>query len=695
MPVNLEFDFTLNGNGYMLARDNTNRGRAWQRGGEANIPSRKQVDDVKYGDLPDDIDHPEVWEDWSGGFGDYYRLDNQRNHYHYAENMDARFAKQLIHAQQPQLLPARYASVNINCDSLIDVPLPSVSVPPAGAGTVLAVGRGYVASFTPTNLYNTAGSAFDFAYEATGGGALGFGHHPAVFGSFTWLPNINGSGFYRRGHDLTYTLSDCLTARWFEVAAGRMWRSHGRGYVQSVAIGADPLVTANWSATLNLGNNQMISDGAATSRDKVYVGFPDGLYQGDTSGTFGNVCNELGDAVTSDSVRDIMPFESGLAFGFGAHAYLFIPSDGANSSMYEISPVAAGGNRSPIRGRWTCFTGFGPWLYGGLFTGSQSYVMVARDASGGPVNDYVWHPLQKLPHAAKISRIHVDSISTASGGQTIPQRIWVATDATFGAAPGGTAPLYQWPVPYGDDNPVNITTFSANYCGSARIDFGLSNWDMPSTTKVFRSIEITADNLASGAQWIDVYYTIDGTPRTLLGTATVSPKTTLFFPGLNNKPGQGFARGVNSIISLESFTASFNICPITRSVVIRGTARPPAADEIQATVAIGDNISDRRGNRMRPGATMMAELRQMAQSDQPARLMDLTGAGFWVAVRNPIAEQEVYQGGENNPEIAATVKMAVMDFTTNTISSAGENQVLAQYTNDQLALNTNAQLEFY
>ncbi len=255
MPVNMETDLSLNGLGFMLYRDPTSRARSWTRAGEADIPARKQADDVKYGDLPDDVDHPEVWEDWAGGFGDYYRLDNQRNHYHYSENMDARFSRQLIHAQQPQLLAARYGSVNINIDSLIDVPLPSVAIPPAGAGAILAVGRGIVASFTPTTIYSTPGSMFDVNYEATGGGALGFGHHPAVFGSYAWLPNTNGSGFYRRGHDLTYTLSDCMTARWFEIAAGRMWRSHNRGYMQSVAIGADPLITANWSATLPLATN--------------------------------------------------------------------------------------------------------------------------------------------------------------------------------------------------------------------------------------------------------------------------------------------------------------------------------------------------------------------------------------------------------------------------------------------------------
>lgn len=701
--TNLQSDFELDGNGYMLWRDPRGHARSWVRSGIADSlgTQRRIVHDVytnqdEYGGLPDEVDHPDVFDDWSGGFGDFYFRPSEANHYHFGYNADARFPRQIIHAQQPNVLPSRYASVNLNADAFMDVPLPLGSgapPPPAGAGAVLHAGRGFVAAFTPTPYYSTPGSAFDFHYEATGGGGLGFGHKGAVFGSFSYLPNTDGSGFYQRGHDgTTYTLSDKMPARWFTVAAGRMWRSHGRGYLQSVAIGADPLVTGNWSATLNIGNGAMISDAAQAFEDRIFVGLPDGMYLGDSSGTFFNVATELGESVTSDSVRDLTTYDDGVVMGFGPHVYRYKPSSGANSEMLEVGPVGLNTNRSAIRGRFTCFKGFGPWMYGGLFTGSQSYVMCSRVASAGL--PYVWQPMQLLPSVCKVNRIHVDGVSTTSGGVSVPPRMWVATEASFGAQTGCTAPTYWWTIPTGDNNPIADMTFSANYCGSMRLDMGQSNWQIPSVPKVWRALEVIADNLLSGSQYIDVYYTVDGGSRLLLGTATQSPRSVLYFPGLNNPNNNAFIRGNAIAISLESFTASLNVTPVVRSVVPHGFARPTLSKQVVAKVHIADGLLDRRGSEMRPGATMLSELHLMEISDSPQLLTDLTGAQSWVAVIPPIQEEEVYQGGSDYPDLVATVKMAVMDFTTNFVSTAGQNNSLANYTNDQLAQYTNAQCAF-
>ncbi len=214
--------------GYMLARDPKTRGRAWQRTGVTDsLSTQKRIvhaaygNQENYGGLPAELDTPEVFDDWSGGYGQYRRHHEvDTNHYHLAYNTDTRFPGMWYHAQAPQLLCVQlngsavggaYASAAVNADYFMDVPLPGVANPPAGAGSVLVAGLGYVAHFTPTKYqYQYGGSAvnrgnastFDFAVEATGGG-IGFGHRMQVFGSYSYIPNLNGSGFYQRGHDGT------------------------------------------------------------------------------------------------------------------------------------------------------------------------------------------------------------------------------------------------------------------------------------------------------------------------------------------------------------------------------------------------------------------------------------------------------------------------------------------------------------
>ncbi len=669
MPAGMAGDFLLDGKPFLLQRGLPGGGRAWRRTGISDAPSRRNTADTQYGNLPDEVDHPEVWNDWSGGAGHAYRTPDNPNTYHWGENVETRFPGQLVHAQQLQLLPARYASTNLNVDDFLDVPLPGVARPPAGAGAVLAVGRGFVVSYAPTGL-NTAGSAFDRIYEATGGGALAFRGRPATFGSFTYVGNNDGSGFYQRGHDgLTYTLSNVLPGKFFQNTGNRLWRFHGVNLAQNCAAGADPLISANWSATYNIGNGEAAVESAIDLGGNIFAGLAEGLFQGDFSGTFVNVTPDLRFQRHPDNCRDLAAYQNTIVAPHVGGVYEFYASS-TQAEAREIGPGARVTARSPVRGRARAVRSLGPWVYAGLWTGSQSYLLAGRDASDGL--PYVWHIQQRLPHVAKVRRIHVDGITTPSGGGAangsintteIPNRLWVATDAS--TAVTGTAPLYYAPVPRGHDNPLADPTFTANYCGSARIDFGSTDWGSPGTPKVFRALEVWADALLTGAQYADVYYAIDNGSRTYLGRAQTSPKTTLFFPA-----GDGlFQTGQQIALSVESYTASFNVSPVYRSFVLRGALRPGAAKTITAAVRLADNLQDRTGNQMRPGALMLQELRDMADGATPRKLIDLTGAANWVAVLQPVEEVEVWQEGVDEPELAATVKMAVLTFTADLSAS--------------------------
>jgi hypothetical protein len=124
-----------------------------------------------------------------------------------------------------------------------------------------------------------------------------------------------------------------------------------------------------------------------------------------------------------------------------------------------------------------------------------------------------------------------------------------------------------------------------------------------------------------------------------------------------------FATGQTLALSLESFTASAGVSPVYRAVVLRGALRPKSTDQITAVVRIADNMRDRQGGTMRSAATMLTELRALAQSNSPTTLLDLTGAASYVNVIAPIEEQEAYQQGSEEPELMATVKMSVLTFS--------------------------------
>jgi len=813
MPVGQQYDYMLGINGYMLAREKDGP-RAWKRTGAPDAPRRRQINDVTYGDVPDTLDHPEVWNDWSGGFGDAYEMPDRPNTYHSARGFDLRFPRQAIHAQAPQLLAAAYASVARNAEVFFDVPPASrltVGANPstatglnwttpenvfvsddaratnagvnillaggfslnvlAGAtvlgievtyeggmaasiaaldrvvtigltkdgealagtektgrpfgaddgaadvtniagsagdlwgttwtpaevndsafgtrlnggifgptrrvdlirmdvhyrvggaqtppgGSVLVMGRDFIGALTPTQYQNTAGSAFELRHEATAGGPM-FGYRPALFGSFLYIPNIEGSAFLRRGYsDVVYSLGPGMPAQWFGVGAGRLWTSIDGITVRSVAAGANAMATGNYSASLSVGMGARRSRDAVAIDDQLMIGFPDGVYQGNLTGTFSNIMADIGELADDDNCRDLTAFQGGLIAAAGSHLWWYRPSTGGNSELREVGPSGLSSNRSRIRGRFTTVRGFGKWLYAGLFTGSGSYLMVGRDASA-PL-PYVWHPLHDfLGLTCKVSRIHIDSITRASGGQAIPNRIWCATEASYGSQAGATAPVFYWPIPYGDGNPLSDLTFSPNYMGSARLDMPESDWGAPGASKTWRVNETWSEGLASGAQYADLYYALDQGARATLGRVQQSPKAVTYFPA-----GVGsFVRGQALALSVDSFTASVNLTPGYRAFVTRGTLMPRSIDTIEARTRIADNMRDRNGGKMRPGATMLRELRGYAGGSAPVLMTDLAGATSWVKVQPPIEEVEFYQQGQENPEVAAMVRASVMEFS--------------------------------
>jgi hypothetical protein len=666
MPVGLAGDFLLGDKPFLLVRGGSSGPRSWRKTGQSDSTARRLAESQGYGALPDEQDHPEVWNDWSGGYGYAYRSPDAPNTYHWGENIDARFPGQLVHAQAPRMLPSGTASFNTNVEYFLDLTRNTVGgvgpykEPAAGSGDLLLIGRGFIERLTPV-------TESSFAAFGVTNDTFVYSGRPATYGTHYYVGRV-GAGQFAQGHQVNPTSisTGSLPANAFVTAGNRMWRAFGGALggrstkLQSIAVDDTNLVLSagNYSATLNVGDGSSAIKDMIELGEQLFVGMNTGLYAGDQSGTFYNVLSELRNQVHEDNCRDLAVYNGQVIVPHFTGLYAYQPSD-ATAIVREIGPAGKTSNKSPVRGYVRAVRNLGPWLYAGLWTGSQSYLLAGREAPNG--QPWVWHTLQRLPHVARVHRIHFDGITTNSANNALlPNRAWIATDAT--TALNGTAPVYYWPIPANNDNPIlEALPFSANYTGSARIDLGSTDWGAPATPKVWRSVEVWAENLASGAIYGDVYYTVDSGTRTLLGRVQDSPRSILYFP--TEDAGGSFVTGQSIALSLESFTGSVNTTPVYRSLVLRGALRARSSSVIEARVRVADDLQDRNGTPMRPAAVMLQELRAMADGATPRRLVDLAGATSWVAVLPPIEETELWQEGVDTPEIVAGVRMAVLDFS--------------------------------
>ncbi len=658
MPVQRRFDFQLAGKGFMLSR-NASTGRAWQRTGSPDTPSQRSTEAAKYGALPDVIDHPEVFNDWSGGFGHAYRQVGA-NTYHWGENFDARFPKQLVHCQLPTVVTSQTASVcrDIQRFSLVP-PLVNASQWQQDkriAGVIARGGFGYaiICPDTTGSPASPADAQVSVALRELTGKPV------TVYSGILW-PRLDSSGnpnlrlIGRDGGPAdTWTLPYISAI----TESDRTWFSiGGSGNLRPAVRSAtgDPVATANLTATLLIGGpNWPINDMSVVNK-QLFIGLGNGLYVGDQGGSFTNIFPQLEQAGNPDNFRDLLPYANGILAQTVQGLFYYR----AMNDLAMITEVPISGGRSPVQGYVRALGNCGPWVYAARWTGSATYLLASNDVLA---NIPHWHTLQKFAGNA-VGRMLVDGITTPSGAPTltIPPRMYIACDLDHAAS----APLYAWRMPVNDDNPLlPQPVWSPNYIASARMDLGAVDWNAPGTPKIFRSCEVWADNLYSGTRYADIYYDVDQSGSfSLLGRAQLSPKTTIYFPS-----GEGsFTTGQSIELSLRSTTLSPAYSPVYRALVLRGALQPRSVDLITAVVRIADGIPDRQGSTMRSAATMIQELRDFGNPDaqglQAHQLIDLSGATQWVKVLGRIDEQEVYQTGKDEPEIAATVRMAVLTYS--------------------------------
>lgn len=669
MPRDQQHDFYLGTppRGFMLARGRS-KGRAWRRSSVASIPGAASPDENKYGSTAPQIAFREVFDDWSGGDGYAYRTTAPANGVHYSQDFDVRFPGQAIHCQALQLLGSSVPSA-YNADAFLTVPISQGGIGPfrpgqAGTGDVLVVGPRVGHRITPK-----ASASFDFFSLAE---VKDFRNVPAIFGSAVFIGDATGTGFVANQLDAaTACTVGSAPGMVFANAGPQLWRFQGDlsstyapvAFARNLAEPIAPFTEANWSATLGIGNRRASVQAALGYGAQVFAGAVDGLYASDSSGTFVNVSGPLGGAVHRDNWRDLCVHQGEVVGPHVSGLYAFNPTTTAASRLRSIGPVAQS-SRSPVTGRFRCATSHGGWLLAGVWTGSASYLRAGREVAPG---DWRWTTLNRLPHVASIHRLHVDGITAASSGTPVPERLWIATDPSINyGGLTGTAPVYVQPIPQQHGNPLAPSpAFSANYTGSALLVLPGIDRGAPGVVKVGEAVEVWADGFLSGSRYADVYYTADRGARTLLGRAQTSPVSTLLMGSTNGS----FVTFRNLDLELESYDSTPGTCQVYRSVVLLGNLRPQYVETIDAVVTAADGAPDRRGTPMRSGASVLDDLRDLAdplrRGGQPHRLVDLAGATSYVVLDGMPQEAETYQEGAEYPELTAQIRLVVMTLTQN------------------------------
>lgn len=655
MPANQQHDFLLNGKGYMLVRARSGAARSWKRYGVNVSPAGSSPDEGKFNAGPAEIRFAETFDDFSGGFGYAYRTAAPPNGIHWSENMDTRFAGQAVHCQDLVV-----AAGSGPYGAFLDTPLDST----IGAGAVMQAvhprgGTARVFRTIPTGLVSPADlSGTQGNLSAQWAGRM------ALFGSYIYVGAATGN-FARYDYDLMNGTLGPIPAQGFVNAGNRLWAAQGPPgrphQLQSIAAGALGMTSGDWTATINVGNGQNPIKWLESLGGQVFAGLSDGLYAGDQSGTFPNVTGELAGQSSPDNFRDLCIHDGRVIGQTVAGVYSYDPTSTTQARVRGLGPVVRS-SKSPVNGSPLAVRSYGDWLHVGLWTGSQSYLLAGRDPGDGP---FVWNVLNRLPSNQRINRLHFDGITVGTGFLTVPNRLWLAMGGTQGNSAGPvSAPLYYQNLPRLNGNPLAPAPgFSANYCGSARMVLPRSDRGAPGVLKMYEYAEVWGDAFLSGSRYADVYYAIDGGARTLLGRAQASPTSRLYFTQSN----PSFYSGRSIEWDVESYNATPGTCQVYRSIVGYGVMRPTVAAVYDAVVHVGDNVPDRRGTPMRPGRTVIDELRSYEDPNrlggQILTLIDLAGATQQVVLVPPIAESEFYQDGSRDPEIAASIRLAVLTYS--------------------------------
>src|SRR5262245_14247942 len=300
-----------------------------------------------------------------------------------------------------------------------------------------------------------------------------------------------------------------LAHAWYQASGGaagyQLVASDTVSSVRNVATA--PLTAANWGAAVSVGDTTYPINSLVSDQGHIYVCKTNGLH--DVDGNTGFTPNLM--PFFSRGIDDLNGIASASINGgiYVNHlSGLFRLDVAGGSTTGRVTTVTPGHglpNETPIRGRITAITSYGPWAIVAVYNGVDTYICWGRnimqgDAGVSPLGYGAGYgpspsaigPNPMLWHGGLITLAGQRCYFLGVSGLTSPPRLWVGA-----AAPGGPYNV-QWCTLARTENPLQDPEYQ--FAPTWQFFIPGQDWGHVATPKEVLEIDVEGDGLGTGAR---------------------------------------------------------------------------------------------------------------------------------------------------------------------------------------------------
>lgn len=466
-------DITLNGEVYRLARDKVvadvlgATARSWQMRRIPVTTKRIPRANVRRGEI--DGEWIITYDDWSKGIGPEL---NSGNSLHYTQNVDATIPHALRMIGKSTRIgeattPWGYnPAILIEFNSLIFLLVGRYSL--IWNGTTLTEDEDFGAGVWAYDAIvhnNELVVAFRATYQvATRSAATG-----------DWTPSTEG-----------------VYADRFAKVEDRLWRANNTNEVSSIGPTDNPLILANWSSPIAVGDDDEPITDLNGYGERLAVSKIDGLYLGDAAAIFPNVLPQIAELLDSENGKNTLVSGSDIFYPYCNGLIRYRPyaaEEVGPEQVFNSVSNSQSATLTPPGVRITALTAIGQHLWA---LTEPSYIPLV-DSTGvlkttdneGSFTSY----LDEATDNAPATTVNLSSLDTAANGDYF----YV----------GYSAPFYGFYAHVGSPN-INVATIAYQYWDG-------DSWESPLTDNPFACGKTGVTNVPFGAS---SYYSFWYAPST-------------------------------------------------------------------------------------------------------------------------------------------------------------------------------------